>query len=131
MDTLEPAVAAVSFRVSPSSGGAVHDRQLFDSYLYECVCRARRIRFGGSRRCFAGICQTIPSRVVSRNCGKSFRPQEMILTYDARVQRARYLKTIHTFAREILQFYEGICAAQYGIHAQLMKALRSSQPAAA
>ena len=52
----------------------------------------------------------------------------MIVTYDARIQRAQHLRTIHTFAAEILEFYEGICAAQSGIHTRLMKALRSSRP---
>ena len=52
----------------------------------------------------------------------------MIVTYDARIQRAQHLKTIHTFAAEILEFYERICAAQSGIHTRLMKALRSSRP---
>ena len=36
----------------------------------------------------------------------------MTATYDARIERAKYLKTIYPFAAEILTFYEAICAAQ-------------------
>lgn len=44
----------------------------------------------------------------------------MTATYDARFERAQYLKTIYPFAAEILIFYEAICAAQ----AQVMTGLR-------
>jgi formate dehydrogenase maturation protein FdhE len=36
----------------------------------------------------------------------------MTATYDARIHRAQYLKTIYPFAAEILTFYEAICAVQ-------------------
>jgi formate dehydrogenase maturation protein FdhE len=54
----------------------------------------------------------------------------MTANYDARIQRAQFLKTIYPFAAEILTFYEGICAAQARIHAQVMKRLRSAGPRA-
>jgi formate dehydrogenase accessory protein FdhE len=54
----------------------------------------------------------------------------MTANYDARIERAQYLKTIYPFAAEILAFSEGICAAQARIHAQVMKRLRSARPPA-
>jgi len=54
----------------------------------------------------------------------------MTATYDERIKRAQYLKTIYPFAAEILAFYVGICAAQARIHAQVMKRLRSAGPPA-
>jgi len=54
----------------------------------------------------------------------------MTANYDARIERAQYLKTIYPFAEQILTFYQGICAAQARIHARVMKAVRMSRPPA-
>jgi formate dehydrogenase accessory protein FdhE len=54
----------------------------------------------------------------------------MTANYNARIERAQYLKTIYPFAAEILSFYEGICAAQARVHAQVAKRLRGARPLA-
>jgi len=54
----------------------------------------------------------------------------MIATYDARIERAWYLKTIYPFAAEILTFYEGISAAQARIQAKVMTRVRNAGQAA-
>ena len=44
-------------------------------------------------------------------------------TYNARIQRAEYLKTIYPFAAEILNFYGRICAAQLRLSKELQRVL--------
>src|SRR5579863_2750659 len=44
-------------------------------------------------------------------------------TYNARIQRAEYLKTIYPFAAEILNFYRRICAAQLRLSKNLQRVL--------
>jgi formate dehydrogenase maturation protein FdhE len=50
----------------------------------------------------------------------------MSATYDARIERAQYLRTIYPFAAEILTFYEAICAVQ----AQVVTVLPGLRPPA-
>lgn len=44
-------------------------------------------------------------------------------TYDTRIRRAEYLKTIYPFAAEILTFYARICAAQLRLSKELQRVL--------
>jgi formate dehydrogenase maturation protein FdhE len=44
-------------------------------------------------------------------------------TYNARIQRAEYLKTIYPFAAEILNFYGRICVAQLRLSKELQQVL--------
>jgi formate dehydrogenase accessory protein FdhE len=46
-------------------------------------------------------------------------------TYNARVQRAQYLKTIYPFAAEILAFYGRICTVQLRLSRELQRVLPS------
>ena len=43
--------------------------------------------------------------------------------YDARIQRAEYLRTIYPFAAEVLTFYGRICAAQLRLSKELLRVL--------
>ena len=44
-------------------------------------------------------------------------------TYNARIQRAEYLKTVYPFAAEILNFYRRICTAQLRLTKELQRVL--------
>jgi len=44
-------------------------------------------------------------------------------TYNARIQRAEYLKTVYPFAAEILNFYRRICTAQLRLRKELQRFL--------
>src|SRR5437660_160081 len=61
---LELPVAALPFGVLASGGGPGDHRKFHDSHLHERFCGTRRIWFGDSRRCFAGIRQALSSRLV-------------------------------------------------------------------
>ncbi len=63
-DSVELSLGAFSFRVFASCRCARDHRKFHDSHLHECVCRARRIWLGDSRRRFAGVRQALSSRLV-------------------------------------------------------------------